>query len=192
MYNNLLILLSSIDAPISNTFLNLFVNEGYNTNSWELFCSLLNTSLTYDPVGWGLPYNYLLSSDDSAEILVGVSLQTLLLLLNRHQTTSSNIFLIYLRAMGKESNDDFHFLYSHISTLFVNPLETTRTYLPGSSKAIESQEELLLLFWTIISCSSNFVQYILTKEDLTLITGTIIYFMLENRRNDGKNHNYIF
>ena len=143
--------ISYVDTPLDNRWLSLFVNESTNKNSWETFCSLINVSLTYDPIGWGLPYNYLLSSDDSAETLVEVSMHTLLLLLNRHQTMQTNLFQMYLKALGKESDTDFTFLYSHISTLMNNPLQSKNTYLPHSGKAIQCNQEILLFFWTLIS-----------------------------------------
>lgn len=110
--------------------------------------------MTYDPVGWGLPYNYLLSSDDLAETLAELSLHTSLLLLNRHQTLSSNVFRTYLTSLGRESNTELIFLYSRMATLLSNPLESKNSYLPSSGKAINAYQEVLLLFWTIICTNS--------------------------------------
>jgi hypothetical protein len=45
-----------------------------------LFLSLVNVACTYDPVGWGLPYNYLMFSDPREE-LTYISLQLLTVLL---------------------------------------------------------------------------------------------------------------
>lgn len=50
-----------------------------------LLCSLINTVLSYDPVGWGLPYNHVLFSD-SQESLAMVSLHVMLALLAYGQT----------------------------------------------------------------------------------------------------------
>lgn len=46
-----------------------------------LFTSLLNVVCAYDPVGYGLPYNYLLFTD-SREPLVQVALQILIVCLD--------------------------------------------------------------------------------------------------------------
>ena len=45
------------------------------------FYSLLNVSCSYDPIGWGLPYNYLLFSD-LQEPLTDCALQLLAVLLD--------------------------------------------------------------------------------------------------------------
>ncbi|KAG2516481.1 hypothetical protein BBO99_00007836 [Phytophthora kernoviae] len=55
-----------------------------------LFYSLLNIVVSYDPVGWGVPYAGSLVSDDR-EMLVDISLQVLLVLLDFGQTSESSI-----------------------------------------------------------------------------------------------------
>ncbi|KAE8886022.1 hypothetical protein PF005_g16588 [Phytophthora fragariae] len=54
-----------------------------------LFYSLLNIVVSYDPVGWGVPYAGSIVSDDR-ELLVDLSLQVLLVLLDFGQTTETN------------------------------------------------------------------------------------------------------
>jgi hypothetical protein len=46
-----------------------------------VFCSLMNTVLGYDPVGWGLPYGNLVSTD-TAKQLMEVAIQVLIILLD--------------------------------------------------------------------------------------------------------------
>ncbi|EEY59785.1 uncharacterized protein PITG_12913 [Phytophthora infestans T30-4] len=55
-----------------------------------LFYSLLNIVVSYDPVGWGVPYAGSIVSDDR-ELLVDLSLQVLLVLLDFGQTTQTNV-----------------------------------------------------------------------------------------------------
>jgi hypothetical protein len=55
-----------------------------------LFYSLLNIVVSYDPVGWGVPYAGSIVSDDR-ELLVDLSLQVLLVLLDFGQTVETNI-----------------------------------------------------------------------------------------------------
>ncbi|TDH74369.1 hypothetical protein CCR75_001460 [Bremia lactucae] len=55
-----------------------------------LFYSLLNIIVSYDPVGWGVPYAGSIVSDDR-ELLVDLSLQVLLVLLDFGQTTETNV-----------------------------------------------------------------------------------------------------
>ncbi|KAF9965260.1 hypothetical protein BGZ70_005158 [Mortierella alpina] len=46
-------------------------------------CSLINSALKYNPSGWGLPYNHVVFSDQK-ELLVMLSLQTIVVLLDYH------------------------------------------------------------------------------------------------------------
>ncbi|DBA00246.1 TPA: hypothetical protein N0F65_007890 [Lagenidium giganteum] len=55
-----------------------------------LFYSLLNIVVSYDPVGWGVPYAGSIVTDDR-EQLVDVSLQVLLVLLDFGQTTETSL-----------------------------------------------------------------------------------------------------
>ncbi|TMW68021.1 hypothetical protein Poli38472_007693 [Pythium oligandrum] len=55
-----------------------------------LFFSLLNMVVTYDPVGWGVPYAGSIVADDR-ETLVDVALQVLLVLLDFGQTTETQV-----------------------------------------------------------------------------------------------------
>ncbi|RUS19921.1 high-temperature-induced dauer-formation protein-domain-containing protein [Endogone sp. FLAS-F59071] len=48
-----------------------------------LLCSLINTAVKYNPLGWGVPYNHVVFSDPR-ELLVILCLQNLLVLLDYH------------------------------------------------------------------------------------------------------------
>ena len=52
-----------------------------------LFASLLNVAMRYDPVGWGVPYNHILSRDVS-EQLMNVSLELLSIILEYKSTAT--------------------------------------------------------------------------------------------------------
>jgi hypothetical protein len=58
--------------------------------SSTLFFSLMNMVVSYDPVGWGVPYAGSIVSDDR-ETLVDVSLQVLLVLLDFGQTSETQV-----------------------------------------------------------------------------------------------------
>jgi hypothetical protein len=52
--------------------------------SKALLCSLVNVVATYDPVGWGVPYNHIMFRDDH-EVVASVALQVLNVLLQYNQ-----------------------------------------------------------------------------------------------------------
>lgn len=66
-----------------------------NRHVLPLFTSLLNVVCSYDPVGYGLPYNYLLVGD-SREPLVQAALQVLIVCLDRDGPASNDEVCLFL------------------------------------------------------------------------------------------------
>src|SRR4051812_41976351 len=95
-----------------------------NRHVLPLFTSMVNIVCSYDPVGYGLPYNYLLVGD-SREPLVQVALQVLIVCLDRDNQPVSeemdNFFINYLSRLHRE--DDFDFMLKGITRLLNNPLQ---------------------------------------------------------------------
>ncbi len=147
----------------------------WHRNALSIFTSLLNIIFSYDPVGYGLPYNYLMFTD-SREALVEVCCQLLCVCLefNVSQSTvsintntkdtenvsdlenetsetysKSNLFISYISRIHRD--EDFCFILKGFSRLLNNPM--SQTILPGSSKRICFYQELLILFWKL--CDYN-------------------------------------
>lgn len=88
-----------------------------------LACSLLNTALTYDPVGYGIPYSHFFH-DDHAQRLAANCLQLLLVLLDytgppgappvQPDHVHPNLFIRRLRAM---TLDDMAFVLGHLTRM---------------------------------------------------------------------------
>ncbi|KAI9105592.1 high-temperature-induced dauer-formation protein-domain-containing protein [Phlyctochytrium arcticum] len=117
-----------------------------------LLCSLLNTTVNYDPVGWALlPYNHLLISD-AQEQLVTLCLQTLTALLDLRPVPSSD-------AHGQSAN----------------------TYLPGSTKRVNIFIEALMLFWKLLEHNDKFAHQAMETDKILIIFAAVIYFALEAR-----------
>eukprot|EP00005_Dracoamoeba_jomungandri_P002730 CAMPEP_0174260198 /NCGR_PEP_ID=MMETSP0439-20130205/9211_1 /TAXON_ID=0 /ORGANISM="Stereomyxa ramosa, Strain Chinc5" /LENGTH=781 /DNA_ID=CAMNT_0015344391 /DNA_START=28 /DNA_END=2370 /DNA_ORIENTATION=+ len=161
-------------------------NESYH--SAALFYSLLNTSCTYDPIGWGVPYNHYLFNDYK-EGLAGTCMQVLIILLNhlpsplipRNPATKvRNVFVDYLKSI--QSTDTFKFLYTAIVELLNNPLMANSTYLPGSKKEVRCHREMLMLFWKLIQENDIFFRWLLSKGDITLILGPLLHYLHEGRK----------
>ncbi|KIH53941.1 hypothetical protein ANCDUO_15915 [Ancylostoma duodenale] len=84
-----------------------------NRHVLPLFTSLLNVVCAYNPVGMGLPYNYLLFND-SREPLVEAALQVLIVCLDKDSQPqaddtgySDNYFINYLGRIHREEDFDF-------------------------------------------------------------------------------------
>lgn len=60
-----------------------------NRHVLPLFTSLLNVVCSYDPVGYGLPYNYLLTTD-YREPLVQTAIQILIVCLDRESQPAND------------------------------------------------------------------------------------------------------
>lgn len=120
-----------------------------NKHVLPLFTSLLNVVCSYDPVGYGLPYNYLLVGD-SREPLVQAALHVLVVCLDKDSQPTNddtgyvqNFFVNYLSRIHREN--DFEFVLRGISRLLNNPLQSS--YLPNSTKKVAFHQELLVLLW---------------------------------------------
>ena len=136
------------EKPISNRFIAYLTSEK-NRHRLPLFTSLLNTVFAFDPIGYGLPYNYILNSD-AADKLVEVALQLLIVSLDYDNKSScDNLFINYLSRIYLE--DDFQFVLKAIANLLNNQL--VQTYLPHSVKRVHFHQELLIFFWKI--CNYN-------------------------------------
>jgi len=157
-----------------------FADQTINSNGELMFFSFINTGLGYDPVGWGIPYNYLLSADIH-EPLAELSLQVLIALLTCG--SSENLFGNLLRSIEEES--EFDFLFSALSTLLNNPFTSRNTYLPSSRKQLDSYQEHMILVWFLISENPKFLQYLVNHKDLTEWVTPLLFHMLEHRRDEG-------
>jgi hypothetical protein len=66
-----------------------------------------------------------------------------------------NLFTLYFSKLHK--SDDLGFLVLGIIRLLRNPIDASKTYLPGSTKILRLTNEMLLLIWTFIDCNKVFV-----------------------------------
>lgn len=156
-----------------------------NRHVLPLFTSLLNVICSYDPVGLGLPYNYLLVND-TREPLVQAALQVLIVCLDREAQPSSdetgyvdNFFINYLSRIHRE--EDFEFILRGMTRLLNNPLQSS--YLPNSVKKITFHQELLIFLWKCCEYNQKFMYYVLKTSDVLEILVPILYH-INDARND--------
>ncbi|KAK5983518.1 High temperature-Induced Dauer formation [Trichostrongylus colubriformis] len=154
-----------------------------NRHVLPLFTSLLNVVCAYNPVGMGLPYNYLLFND-YREPLVEVALQVLIVCLDKDSQPqadetgfSDNYFINYLGRIHRE--EDFEFMLKGLTRLLSNPLQST--YLPNSVKKVNFHQELLVLLWKCCEYNQKFMFYVLKTSDVLEILVPILYHITESR-----------
>lgn len=159
-------------------------NTSYH--SLAIFYSLLNTALSYDPVGWGMPYNHVIFTD-SREGLADTSLQVLAVLLNHEPSTlimrpggARNIFVEYLKTVDQVR--EYEWIYEAMHQLLSNPIRAHNTYLPNSTKQVSCHQEVLMLFWKLIQENQGFFRWLLTKGDVTKVLDPILHYLHEGRK----------
>ena len=175
-----------------------------NRHALPLFTSLLNTVCSYDPVGYGVPYNHLMFND-TREPLAEVASQLLVVLLdqNSEQTPTpvtensseegvleqtpelgaqENLFCNYLSRIHRE--EDFHFILHGLAQLLNNPL--IQTYLPNSTKKINFHQELLVLFWKMCDLNKKFLFFVLKSSDVLEILVPILYHLNDARSDQSR------
>ncbi|XP_013385950.1 protein HID1 isoform X3 [Lingula anatina] len=178
-----------------------------NRHALPLFTSLLNITASYDPVGYGVPYNHLMFTD-SREPLVEVSLQVLCVTLehelnrelapadgtivtagtpmdpdaNCDSGGSDNLFVNYMSRVHRE--EDFLFILKGITRLLNNPL--MQTYLPGSCKRVQFHQELLVLFWKMCDINKKFMFYVLKSSDVLDVLVPILYYLNDARADQSR------
>ncbi len=161
----------------------------------------------YDPIGWGVPYGNLVSTD-TAKLVMEHAVQALVILLDfglpvRLDTATSSEpnpvpyvagsdteaqgFNVFRRLLGSiEAPDQLNFIYKGFVRLLNNVHQAESTYLPYSITRIGIEQELLVLLWKCLEEIPRFMPYVLKHCDITDILVPISYFMLEGRKDPAK------
>ncbi|TMS36477.1 hypothetical protein L596_003632 [Steinernema carpocapsae] len=159
-----------------------------NRHVLPLFTSMLNIVCAYDPVGYGVPYNYLMSTDHR-EPLVQAALHVLIVCLDKDTQPvndetgyADNFFINYLSRIHRE--EDFEFMLKGITRLLNNPLHST--YLPNSTKKISFHQELLILLWKCCEYNQKFMYFVLKTSDVLEILVPILYHINDSRNDQAR------
>uniref|UniRef100_A0A3Q2QIB7 HID1 domain containing n=1 Tax=Fundulus heteroclitus TaxID=8078 RepID=A0A3Q2QIB7_FUNHE len=169
-----------------------FFCSAENRHALPLFTSLLNVVCSYDPVGYGIPYNHLLFSD-YREQLVEQALQVLIVTLEHESGSSStslllqpagpdNLFVNYLSRIHRE--EDLSFVLRGLAQLLNNPL--IQTYLPRSTKKIQFHQELLILFWKFCDFNKKFLFFVLKSSDVLEMLVPILFYLNDARADQSR------
>uniref|UniRef100_A0A915HQG4 Uncharacterized protein n=1 Tax=Romanomermis culicivorax TaxID=13658 RepID=A0A915HQG4_ROMCU len=171
--------------------LDFYVFQIYRKHVLPMFTSLLNVVCAYDPVGYGMPYNYLLFAD-TREPLVQAALQLLVACLDNGTSESKgyddeagyydNFFVNYLSRIHRE--EDFEFMLKGFTRLLNNPLQ--QTYFPNSCKRVTFHQELFVLFWKCCEYNKKFMYYVLKTSDVLDILVPVLYHLNDSRNDQSR------
>ncbi|XP_016418620.1 protein HID1b isoform X1 [Sinocyclocheilus rhinocerous] len=203
---------SPSDMHTLNPWVSFFCSRE-NRHALPLFTSLLNVVCAYDPVGYGIPYNHLMFSDQRG-VLAELALQTLIVSLEQelvdNSNTSTNLSTntdtcsadykknttaegcqatrgenLFVNYLSRiHREEDFHFILRGIGRLLNNPL--LQTYLPHSCKKIQFHQELLVLFWKLCDLNKKFLFYVLKSSDVLDILVPILFYLTDARANQSR------
>ncbi|KAG6004168.1 hypothetical protein E4U21_001348 [Claviceps maximensis] len=156
----------------------------------SLLCSLLNTTLKYNPATWRVPYNNLVFRD-SKQLLVTYSLQFMLALLvypipepTSTHTTSKNYYRHFLGRLHRPQ--DFQFIVDGMSRILSQPLSEKTSYLPGTHAATNFAPEILMLFWEMTQCNKRFRSFIIDTDRVHDFVVLTIFYALEYKSDAAK------
>ncbi|CAM1508214.1 Fc.00g050620.m01.CDS01 [Cosmosporella sp. VM-42] len=148
----------------------------------SVLCSLLNTTLKYNPATWRVPYNTLVFKDGK-QVLVTYALQFLLVLLlypipdNSPAQSQKNFYRHFLGRLHRPQ--DFQFIVDGMTRILNQPLQEKTSYLPGSQSSGNFAPEILMLFWEITQCNKRFRSFIIDTERAHDFVILALFYALE-------------
>ncbi|KAI8833717.1 high-temperature-induced dauer-formation protein-domain-containing protein [Chytridium lagenaria] len=125
-----------------------------------LLCSLLNTAMSYDPVGWGLiPYNHMLFGD-SQEHYISLCIQLLVVSLDLGSG-------VHLQKRPR------------LSQIPTATEPTVAFPEEDNAKKLTLHTELLMLFWKLFESNEKFAKYAVECEQILTVCGALLHFCLD-------------
>ncbi|TEA12297.1 Ubp5-interacting protein [Colletotrichum sidae] len=154
----------------------------------SVLCSLLNTTLKYNPATWRVPYNTLVFKDEK-QILVTYTLQLLLTFLlypipDQDGNTSKNFYRHFLGRLHRPQ--DFQFIVDGMTRILNQPLQEKSSYLPGGQPASKFAPEIIMLFWEITQCNKRFRSFIIDTERVHDFIVLTLFYALEYKNDPSK------
>lgn len=150
-------------------------------------CSLLNTTLKYNPASWKIPYNVQVFKDPK-QILVTYALQFLLVILlypipeTDPAHAKKNFYRHFLGRLHRPQ--DFQFITDGMTRVLNAPLNASSSYIPGNPTKFTS--EMLMLFWEITQCNKRFRSFIIDTGRSHDFLVLIIFYAIEYKLDASK------
>ncbi|OCK84449.1 hypothetical protein K432DRAFT_320306 [Lepidopterella palustris CBS 459.81] len=155
----------------------------------SLLCSLLNTTLKYNPASWRVPYDHVVFKDPK-QILVTYCLQFLLVLVlypipePGNGSPPKNFFRHFLGRLHRPQ--DFQFLVDGMTRVLNQPLQVTSSYLPGSQKSLSWAPEMIMLFWEALQCNKRFRSFIIDTDRSHDFVVLVLFYAIDQRTDPTK------
>ncbi|KAL7823810.1 high-temperature-induced dauer-formation domain-containing protein [Trichoderma gracile] len=155
----------------------------------SVLCSLLNTTLKYNPASWRVPYNTLVFRD-TKQVLVTYSIHFLLAMLiypipeDANSTSHKNYFRHFLGRIHRPQ--DFQFIVDGMTRILNQPLSEKTSYIPGAQSSSNLAPEVLMLFWELIQCNKRFRSFIIDTDRAHDFVVLSLFYALEYRNEASK------
>ncbi|KAI9828390.1 MAG: hypothetical protein M1832_002818 [Thelocarpon impressellum] len=156
----------------------------------SVLCSLLNTTLKYNPVSWRVPYDHVVYKDPR-QVLVTYALQLLLVILlypiPDGQPSTQPTKNYYRHFLGRlHRAQDFQFLVDGMTKILNQPVQANASYLPGSKKSLEWAPEMIMLFWEMLQCNKRFRAFIIDTDRAHDFVILVLFYALEQRSDPSR------
>ncbi|TVY84308.1 Ubp5-interacting protein [Lachnellula suecica] len=156
----------------------------------SVLCSLLNTTLKYNPAAWKIPYNVQVFKDPKL-ILVTYSLQFLLVILlypipeSDPAHTKKNYFRHFLGRLHRPQ--DFQFITDGITRVLNYPLHASTSYIPGNQQSNNKlTSEMIMFFWEVTQCNKRFRSFIIDTNRSHDFLILLLYYAIDYKLDASK------
>ncbi|KAL1870284.1 hypothetical protein VTK73DRAFT_2698 [Phialemonium thermophilum] len=155
----------------------------------SVLCSLLNTTLKYNPATWRVPYNALVFKDPK-QILITYTLQLLLVLIlypipeTNADPAQKNYYRHFFGRLHRPQ--DFQFIVDGITRILNQPLHANSSYIPGSQTSVRYAPEMIMLFWEITQCNKRFRSFIIDTERVYDFIILLLFYALQYKSDASK------
>lgn len=155
----------------------------------SVLCSLLNTTLKYNPATWRVPYNTLVFKDPK-QILVTYTLQFLLVVLLYPVPEESGVLTpknYYRHFAGRlHRPQDFQFIVDGMTRILHQPLQANASYIPGAQNSVRFAPETIMLFWELTQCNKRFRSFMIDTDRAHDFVIFVLFYALEYKGDASK------
>ncbi|KAF2841368.1 hypothetical protein M501DRAFT_1014169 [Patellaria atrata CBS 101060] len=155
----------------------------------SVLCSLLNTTLKYNPASWRVPYDHVVFKDPK-QMLVTYCLQFLLVVIlypipeTGNGVPSKNYYRHFLGRLHRPQ--DFQFLVDGMTRILNQPMQATNSYLPGSQKSLTWAPEMMMLFWEVLQCNKRFRSFIVDTDRSHDFVILLLFYAIDQKNDASK------